>query len=157
LYNKRRRFIKLALIIGGLLSLLTLGAWGFQFTFFSSTYHAKHAVKEFYDLEQKGNFSDSWEYFHPAMKVRFEKGAYIQDRAHVFLNHFGVETFSYDITEIEKLDTWKMTDDGEEWTDVYQMKVIQVYKGKYGNFSINQSVFAVKTEGEWTIAWDYNQ
>ena len=49
-----------------------------------------------------------------------------------------------------------MTGD-EPLEDVYKVPVTMVYKGKYGNFNIQQDVFAVKEEGEWKILWDYKK
>ncbi|TYR79332.1 hypothetical protein FZC66_14570 [Priestia megaterium] len=157
MYTKRTLFIKRLFVAIGLVSMIVLCVWGFQFTFLSSTYQAKSTVEEFYTLEQEGNFSDSWELFHSAMKERFPKGAYIQDRAHVFLNHFGVDTFSYEVKDVQKVEQWKMTNEMEAFKEVYEIQIVQTYKGKYGNFNLHQLVFAVKEKGEWKIAWDYKQ
>ncbi len=114
-------------------------------------------VEEFYEYEQAGEFSSSWNLFHPSMKERFTKGFYIQDRAHVFMNHFGVETFDFKIGEPEHMEQWKMTKDSPVMKDVYKMLVTQTYKGKYGNFDLQQEVFAVEEKEKWKIVWDYNQ
>lgn len=125
--------------------------------FSSSTEKAAAIVQEFYEYEQAGNFSASWGLFHPQMKERFSKGHYIQDRAHVFMNHFGVETFSFKIGSAEKVSNWKMAKDSPVFKKVYKVPITQVFKGKYGNFSIEQDVFAVKEDGKWTILWDYKK
>ena len=95
--------------------------------------------------------------FHPLMQKRFTKGHYIQDRAHVFLNHFGVETFDFTLGDAEKITNWKMTKDDEPLKLVYKVPVTIIYKGKYGNFSIKQDVFVAEEEGEWKILWDYKK
>lgn len=118
---------------------------------------AEEAVRKFYQFEQKGIFSESWNMFHPLMRERFSKGHYIQDRAHVFLNHFGVETFDVIIGEAEKMDEWKITGEAEPFKNVYKVPVTMVYKGKYGNFNIQQDVFAVKEDDGWKILWDYKK
>lgn len=58
---------------------------------------AESLVNDFYSFEQDGKYSDSWDLFHPFMKEKFPKLAFIQDRAHVFNGHFGSETFSHSI------------------------------------------------------------
>ena len=118
---------------------------------------AASVIEEFYMYEQEGEFSSSWNLFHPTMKERFGKGAYIQDRAHVFMNHFGVETFAFSMGEPEHIKEWKMSKTGPAMKSVYKIIVTQTYKGKYGNFDLEQEVFAVKEKEEWKIVWDYNQ
>lgn len=126
-------------------------------SFFSPSDQAEAVVEEFYQYEQAGEFANSWSLFHSAMKERFSKGHYIQDRAHVFMNHFGVETFSYTLGKPEKLKTWKMFETGPAIKNVYLVPVTQIYKGKYGNFNLEQEVFAVEEKDKWKILWDYNQ
>jgi hypothetical protein len=123
----------------------------------SAEKRAVSTVDEFYTYEQKGDFSASWELFHPDMKKKFDKGPYIQDRAHVFLNHFGVNTFSYELGKAEKLEGWRMADGGKAFPKVYKVTVTQTYKGKYGNFELVQDVFAAEMEDGWRILWDYKQ
>ena len=131
--------------------MLITGAW------LSPDKEAVAVVKEFYQYEQEGEFASSWELFHSTMKEKFSKGSYIQDRAHVFMNHFGVETFDFTISEPEKIDQWKMSKTGPAMKNVYQITVTQTYKGKYGNFNLQQEVIVVKEKDEWKIVWDYNQ
>lgn len=131
--------------------------WLISGLFSSPSKQAVKAVNDFYSYEQKANFSDSWELFHPVMKERFGKGSYIQDRAHVFMNHFGVDTFTYKVEKAQKISGWKVSKDAKPFNDVYKMKVIQTYKGKYGNFDLHQEVFAVKEKGDWKIVWDYTK
>lgn len=113
-------------------------------------------MHQFYRYEQEGDFANSWDLFHPVMKKKFAKGHYIQDRAHVFMNHFGVETFSYTLDEAEKLEKWKISKDSPAMRNVYKVLITQTYKGKYGNFDLKQEVFVVKEKDEWKIMWDYN-
>jgi len=118
--------------------------------------HAKAAIEVFYAFEQDGAYSDSWEMFHPLMQEKFEKGHYLQDRAHVFMNHFGVTTFEYTVEDATEVTEWQMDEEAEPIDTVYEATVSQVYKGKYGNFTLVQEVFAVELDGEWRILWDYN-
>ncbi|MDQ1000752.1 hypothetical protein QFZ28_001152 [Neobacillus niacini] len=131
--------------------MLIRGAW------FSPDKEAVAVVEEFYLYEQQGEFASSWDLFHSTMKEKFGKGHYIQDRAHVFMNHFGVETFDFTMSEPEKMDQWKMSKTGPAMKNVYKIIVIQTYKGIYGNFDLEQEVFAVQEKDEWKIVWDYNQ
>lgn len=87
----------------------------------------------------------------------FSKEYYIQDRAHVFLNRFGVETFDYALGDVEKIKNWKMTKDGRPIEVAYRVPVTVTYKGKYGNFAIIQDVYAMEEEDEWRILLDYHK
>jgi hypothetical protein len=124
---------------------------------FSGERRAKEAVQRFYAYEQQGAFAESWELFHGQMKNKFAKGPYIQDRAHVFMNHFGVETFTFSIGEADKLDSWTMEKGAKPLKEVYKMTVTQTYKSKYGNFDLRQDVFAAKEKDEWKIMWNYQK
>lgn len=148
--NRLKGWLFGVLLAAGMLFIL-------RWAFFSSGGKAEDVVDEFYQYEAKGDFSKSWTLFHSAMKEKFRKGDYIQDRAHVFMNHFGVETFTYSIGKPEKLDKWKMSKTGPDLMEVYKVPVTQTYKGKYGNFNLQQEVFVVKEKDEWRILWDYNQ
>lgn len=123
----------------------------------SSSNQAEQAVEEFYSYEAKGAYADSWEMFHPFMKERFEKGEYLQDRPHVFLKHFGVNTFTFLIEEAEKIEGWQIEEDSETIDEVYKVTVSQRFEGKYGNFEIVQDVFTTNVDGEWTVLWDYKK
>ncbi|WP_233269424.1 hypothetical protein [Alteribacillus sp. YIM 98480] len=128
------------------------------FTFSRSpSEQAKETVEEFYKHEQQGDFAQSWELFHSDMKDKFSKGHYIQDRAHVFMNHFDVTTFSFTLDKPEKIKNWQMNKDSSKLEEVYQVNVIQTFKGKYGNFDISQEVYVVQEDEEWKIVWDYNK
>lgn len=86
---------------------------------------AKETVDNFYAYEQQGNFSDSWNLFHPFMKQKFTKAAFIQDRSHVFIGHFGVDTFTYTISKAEKFDNWKAREGQSIIKEGYKMIVTQ--------------------------------
>ncbi|WP_087974208.1 hypothetical protein [Oceanobacillus rekensis] len=128
----------------------------FQLTLFSPSQQAKNIVNEFYSYEQKAAFNESWGLLHPYMKERWSKTAYLTDRAHVFMGHFGVETFEFAIEDVGKADIWKMTEDSPSLKEVYIFNVIQSYQGKYGNFHFSQAVYVVNTKDSWKILWDYN-
>lgn len=155
MYRYRRRK-KLTAIVGVLIGLAIF----FRVIYWmvpNDDAKAQEAVATFYSFEQKGDFSNSWEMFHPFMRDRFSKGHYIQDRAHVFMNHFGVDTFDYALGDAEEIENWKMAKDGEPFEVAYRVPVTVTYKGKYGNFAINQDVYAVEDENEWKILWDYHK
>ncbi|ARI76502.1 hypothetical protein [Halobacillus mangrovi] len=123
----------------------------------SPSHQAKEAVEAFYTFEQEGKFSDSWELLHPLMKDKFSVGHYIQDRAHVFMNHFGVETFTFTIGDAKKLKDWKMEKGAKPLQNVYSFTVIQTFKGKYGHFDLHQNVYVVKSKDNWQVMWDYKK
>jgi hypothetical protein len=154
---KRRRFPKgLMVVILLIASIVTLVLF-ISRAFFSPATQAKGVVEQFYQYEADGDFSNSWSLFHPSMKEKFSKGNYIQDRAHVFMNHFGVETFTYTVGKPEEVKKWKMSNTGPALKNVYKVIVMQTFKGKYGNFDIEQEVFVVQEKGEWRVMWDYNK
>ncbi|KIL43039.1 hypothetical protein [Jeotgalibacillus campisalis] len=126
------------------------------FRIFSDDYQAIHAVEDFYEHEQKGDFTDSWELLHSFMKDRWTKGSFIQDRAHVFINHFGADTFQFTIEEVEEIEEWRMAKDLPPVVKAHKFIVIQTYKGKYGKFNFMQEVYVAEEHGEWRILWDYN-
>ncbi|WML58960.1 hypothetical protein [Neobacillus sp. PS2-9] len=148
-----KRLLSGILVLAGIFAVFLI----IRSAFFSSTGEAQEVVDEFYGYEQEGDFANSWGLFHSSMKKKFSKGNYIQDRAHVFMNHFGVETFSYTIGELEELKDWKMSKTGPSLKNVYKVPVTQTYKGKYGNFDLEQEVFVTEEKGKWRILWDYNQ
>ncbi|WP_047984199.1 hypothetical protein [Ornithinibacillus californiensis] len=154
-----RRNNRKGLLFFLLLSVVIALLFWFIYSFFinSSSNQAEAAVEEFYLYEQAGAFSDSWEMFHPYMKERFEKGHYLQDRAHVFLNHFGVNTFTFSLEDAELLRNWQIEEDSEPIEEVYKVEVTQYYEGKYGNFALVQEVYATSLDGEWTVLWDYKK
>jgi hypothetical protein len=156
MYRKSARYKRL--IIGILLIISLVIVFQFKrWTFFSPGRQAKEVVEQFYHYEQEGDFSKSWELFHPVMKEKFTKSNYLQVRAHVFMQDFGVDTFTYKVQKPEELKNWKMSKTGPFMKIVYKVLISQNYKGKFGNFEVIQEVFVVKDKGEWKVVWDYNQ
>ncbi|MGJ9459602.1 hypothetical protein [Oceanobacillus sp. CF4.6] len=123
----------------------------FQLTWISPSQQAKNVVNEFYGYEQEAAFTASWELLHPLMQERWSKTAYITDRAHVFMGHFGVETFEFAIEEVGEIETWKMAEDSPSLKEVYLFNVTQSYHGKYGKFHFSQVVYVVNTKDTWKI------
>lgn len=118
---------------------------------------AEMAVDAFYTYEQEGAFSDSWEMFHPLMQEKFSKGHYLENRPHVFMNHFDVTTFTYSISDAQKMNDWAIEADAEPIDVVYYVQVSQNFNGKYGNFTIVQDVYVSMVEEEWRVMWDYGE
>ncbi|MFD2637344.1 hypothetical protein [Piscibacillus salipiscarius] len=118
---------------------------------------ATETVHKFYQFEQDGAFSHSWELFHPLMQKKFEKGYYIQDRAHVFMNHFGVQSYTYSLSGPTEVQDWSMESGAEVIERLYKFEIAKTYKGKYGNFTIVQDVYATELEDGWRVLWDYNK
>ncbi|RLL46760.1 hypothetical protein D8M04_06030 [Oceanobacillus piezotolerans] len=152
---KQRNSNKILLLII-FLSAVTLLIFILSSLFFSEKRQAEQAVDQFYEYEQNGLFSESWEMFHPLMQDKFPKGEYLEDRPHVFFNHFGVSTFSYSINEISKVEDWYMEEGSTVIPVAYKVSISQRFKSKYGNFSIYQSVYATEVDGEWRILWNYH-
>lgn len=151
--KRQRRLMLLILVpVFVLLGFLT----NIFFHVFSAGYQTEKLVNTFYTLEQDGDFSDSWELLHPYMKDKWKKGAFIQDRAHVFINHFGAETFQFTVIEGDRIDEWSMSQNLPPVDTAYQFTVTQTYEGKYGKFSFIQEVYVAEDNGEWRILWDYN-
>ncbi|MEH7224641.1 hypothetical protein V7112_12605 [Bacillus sp. JJ1566] len=151
---RRRRGLPIPLIlvsIGAILMFILL------FSLFRSSpeEEAKELVHSFYKYEQDADFGSSWELFHPLMQERFEKADYIQQRNHVFVGHFGTDTFKYTVDDAEKLKSWQMTKNTTIFHDVYKVPITQTYKSIYGTFTIHQDIFVVEESGDWTILWEY--
>ncbi|TFB19220.1 hypothetical protein E3U55_10910 [Filobacillus milosensis] len=154
---RRRGNAKGILILGGALAVIILLIISLFNGRKSPEEQAAEAVHQFYTYEQDGTFSESWEMFHPLMQQKFDKGYYIQDRAHVFMNHFGVTTYSYTLSEPTKVTNWAMEDGAEPLEQAIKFAIYKTYKGKYGNFTIVQDVYATELQGKWRILWDYNK
>ena len=152
--RKRQRNNLLLFVIIAICALLVL--IGSVNHLFSPSYKSKKVVEAFYTHEQGGDFADSWELLHPLMKERWSKTQFMTDRLHVFIGHFGTETFQFTIDEGNEIKDWKMAEDVEPVEVAYKFTVIQTYKGKYGKFSFLQEVYVAKDEEEWRILWDYN-
>lgn len=140
----------------GFIILLLAAAITYYFFFNKSPKDVAVAtVDTFYTYEQDGAFSDSWVMFHPLMKAKFTKTDYLQGRPHVFMHDFGVTTFTYSLGEPEEVQDWIMEEGAESIDMAYKITVTQLFKGKFGDFSIVQDVYATMVEGKWTVLWDY--
>jgi len=153
LRRRQRQRQLLILVLSVFLLIILVLFFNLIFSFGKGT--PEDTVIEFYELEKKGEFSRSWELLHPLMQEKFQRGPYVQDRAHVFIGHFGAETFSFEVGEEEKLKDWRMEKDGKAFETVYEFEVEQTYRGKYGHFKFVQFVYVVREEDEWRIVWDY--
>lgn len=112
-------------------------------------------VKQFYRYEQAGDFGSSWELFHPLMQERFDKADYIQKRAHIILQDFGVKTFRVTIGAPKKVSNWQMSTDAQPIAHVYELDVTQTFHSPYGDFEIRQPSFAANVDGKWKLLWSY--
>lgn len=153
MHRKRVLPIRLALLLFFIFSLIFVLVLSFLEP---DSSQAQSTVEKFYLYEQNGNFSDSWNLFHPFMKKKFTKASFIQNRAHVFIGHFGAETFKFDISDPKEVKGWKATTGEKRFKTAYEFEVIQSYSGKYGKFSFVQYVYVVRYKEEWVILWDYN-
>ncbi|MDX8044550.1 hypothetical protein SH601_00995 [Gracilibacillus sp. S3-1-1] len=126
-------------------------------SFFSTERKVEQVVERFYEYESNGDFSNSWELFHSSMKNRFDKSDYMQDRAHVFFHHFGVNTFDFWLTEPTKVKSEQIQVDYLDNQPIYRLVVTYVYQSKYGYLEIKQPVLVVEEENEWRILWEYEK
>lgn len=116
---------------------------------------ARAAAERFYAYEQTGDFGSSWELFHDYMKTKFNKDGYIQTRAHVFMQDFGVTAFEADVGAPQKLNAWRMSRELPALPEVYRIPVTLTYESKFGIFRIVQDVFMTEEHGEWLLLWGY--
>lgn len=116
---------------------------------------AAAVAEEFYKYEQTGDFGSSWELFHPLMKERFPKSAYVQNRAHIFMQHFGVETFELEMEQPEREFDVTVVDGVKPFSEAYRIRVTQKYSGTFGQFDIVQTCYLVEDGDEWTLLWYY--
>lgn len=114
-------------------------------------------VKQFYTYEQSGDFGSSWEMFHPLMKERFAKQTYIQQRAHIFMQHFGAETFEFELGDPALVSDWKMSPEAPLMPQAFKVPVTLSYQSAFGDFSIQQDVFVVQEEDKYLLMWPYSR
>lgn len=150
---RRRRRFPLPLAVGLILLLLVLILWRVLPLFFSTS--AEEVVEEFYTYEQEGDFGSSWKLFHPDMHERFPKDAYVTERSHIYQNHYGITTFTFKIIAQEKINTWKSSN--KIFKDVEKIRVKQTFNSKFGIFSVEQNVYAVKVKDEWRLFWKFKE
>lgn len=116
----------------------------------------RDAVRQFYTLEQTGDFGSAWEMLHPDMQQKFNKARYIQTRNHVIMEHFGVDTFDFTLGKAESVGTWSMSYETPPLSSVYKIPVTQTFHGQtFGIFDLRQDVYAAKKDGEWRLLWAY--
>ncbi|PYZ95891.1 hypothetical protein CR205_16055 [Alteribacter lacisalsi] len=141
-----------------LMTLVTIAVVIFScyLVFTAGARQAAKVVETFYTLEQEGKFSSSWELFHSSMHKRFTRETYIQDRSHVFINHFGVDTFTFDLTSPRKISHWQKHEEAVAM-DAYKVIATKKYRGKYGYFEFVQHVYVAEEDGEWKVLWDFNE
>ncbi|TMW72341.1 hypothetical protein [Alteribacter natronophilus] len=152
---KRRRRGPSAGFVLMILVTLTVVAFSVYLVLTSGSRQAERTVDTFYSLEQEGKFASSWELFHTDMQSRFTRESYIQDRSHVFINHFGVDTFEYELSSPKKVTHWQKHEEAVA-LDVYKVIATKKYRGKYGYFEFVQHVFVAQENGEWKVLWDFN-
>jgi hypothetical protein len=141
----------LFLVVAGLLGIV-------GYFIFTSKPDPTSIVRQFYAYEQKGDFGSAWELFHSTMKERFAKKSYVTERSHIYMSHFGVTTFDFTLSdEAEKRSSWKMSEDGPEFKEAYQVTVQQTFHSKFGTFTIQQEVYVVKEKGQWKIVWKFGK
>ncbi len=117
---------------------------------------ARNAVHQFYSLEQASDFGSSWAMFHPYMQQKFTKSRYIQVRNHIIMEHFGVNTFDFTLSQVKSIGDWSMSLDTPTLSNVYCVSVTQRFHGQtFGSFDLQQEVYATKSEGEWRLLWAY--
>lgn len=116
---------------------------------------AATVAEAFYKFEQTGDFGSSWELFHPIMKERFPKSAYVQNRAHIFMQHFGVQTFKLEMAQPEREFDVPIIQGVKPFSEAYKIKVTQTYSGTFGQFDLVQNCYLVQDGKQWTLLWHY--
>ncbi|ASR48657.1 hypothetical protein B4V02_19155 [Paenibacillus kribbensis] len=149
-----RRLLYFALICG-LLWLLWLGLRGVMST--GEDNQAVKVLNDFYTMEQSGNFGGSWELFHSQMKKKFEKSTYVQQRAHVFMQDMGTDTFTFELGEPQAEYDIRTDQDGEGVGKAYRITVTQHYKTRFGTFNIVQPCYVTQEGEEWRVLWVYKE
>ncbi|AET59554.1 hypothetical protein HPL003_14015 [Paenibacillus terrae HPL-003] len=147
-----RKLLYFALICG-LLWLLWLGLRGVMST--GESDQVLEALNKFYTMEQAGNFGGSWEIFHSQMKKRFEKSTYVQQRAHVFMQDMGIDTFTFELSEPQAEYDIRTEQSGDELGKAYRITVTQHYKTRFGAFDIVQPCYVTQEGEEWRVLWIY--
>jgi hypothetical protein len=116
----------------------------------------KDVVEAFYQYEQDGDFGSAWELFHPVMQERFSKNAYVTERSHIYMSHYGVQTFSFELGDEEEVQNWKMSKDAKKFPEANRIKVKQTFKSKFGTFTVIQDIYVVKVKDEWKVVWEFD-
>ena len=161
MFRRRRRPLRFLPIIL-LALLLILGGWqlyGWMQSSFGTSRETElqETVDAFYAAEQQGDFGSAWELFHSDMHKRFSKESYIETRAHVFLNHFGVQTFQYTLEEPELVGEWRMDENSSKLVHVYKINVRSIFESPiFGRFVLSQNSFLAQESERWRLLWDYN-
>lgn len=156
-YYQRQQLRKALLFSGGICLIIIFLSILIINIFFSQENAAEKAIHEFYRLEEAGDFGQSWEMFHPVMQAKIPKKDYVQDRPHVFLNHFGIDSFRTTFGKVKKLNNWKVEKESKTLNDVFMIPITMHIMGKYGTLDIQQDVYTVKVEDDWRIMWDYEK
>lgn len=113
-------------------------------------------VDDFYEFESEAEFGKSWKLLSAEMKLRFpDRADYVQNRAHVFMQHMEVDTFHYEVGHSKKVKNWRVEKDGKVHKKAYKVPVTQVFESRFGVFTIEQNCYVVKEKGEWRLLWDY--
>lgn len=155
--KRRNTLLKLVstLIVIGLVVLLFFSVRGALQS--SKEEEAVSVVNEFYTYEQEGDFGSSWELFHSQMKEKYKKPDYVQTRAHVFMQHFGTNTFKYELSKPERNYDIQLVEGKETLGEVFMITVSQTYYSSFGNFKIVQPVYVTEESGEWRLLWSFQK
>lgn len=148
------KFFSLVIVVG-VIALLFFSLQGMLQS--SDEKEAVNVVKEFYTYEQEGDFGSSWELFHSQMKEKYKKPDYVQARAHVFMQHFGTNTFKFKLSEPESNYDVQLIEGKEILGQVYVITVTQTYYSSFGNFQIVQPVYAAEESGDWKVLWTFQK
>jgi hypothetical protein len=159
LLQKGRSPVEWIFIGGAILLLLSFIVYNFPRTYrLPSTYTPTTpaaVVQQFYEYERIGDFGSSWELFHSVMKTRFNKQAYIQQRAKVLMQDFGVEKFDYSVGSPVTVRSLKPAPDAVPIDTAYRVPVVQTFKSIFGTFSLSQDVYVADENGKLRILWVY--
>ena len=79
------------------------------------------------------------------MKKKFPNQAdYVQNRAHVFLQHMEVTTFTYEVGKASKKKNWQMNDGSQKFKEVYEVPVTLTFESRFGLFKLQQKNYHIQ-------------
>lgn len=151
--NRKRLKLKPIVII----MILIIGSYvAFNFLHDSPKEQATEVVRKFLQDEQEGHLSDSWKSLHTVMHHHFSQADYLKQRSAFYKKALKIESFNYDIIEVDHLDQWRMTEQSNFLSDVYKITVEQIVNSSFGKMTIRQNYFVTQDkEAKWKILWSF--
>ena len=135
-------------VIGCLVTVL--GGCGF----FAKKESPTEWVEQFLTLEQQGDYGSAWEKLHPEIQQVWPKETYIQQRAKVFMDALGAQTFTFETGQVQTLENWISPLSGTTYADVHLVPTKLTFTSPFGTMSLLQNYYVVLENGQSYILWD---